>query len=106
MKSRERNGKKELKTHVFQFCMNMRKIRTIVRNGLDGNLAAAQRGKVKTDFASPCENPTQSCEMLQEGENGADEFSTLHNRAKLLELMRNCIFSRFLGEEASERPLR
>ena len=28
--------------------------------------------------------------MLQEDENGADGFSTSHNRAKLLELMRNC----------------
>ena len=40
-------------------------------------------GEVKTDFA-------QSCETLQEDENGADGFSTSHNRAKLLELVRNC----------------
>ena len=62
-------------------------------------MAATQMGEVKTDFA-------QSCKMLQENENGADELSTSHNRAKLLELVRNCIFSRFLSEKASERPLR
>ena len=46
MESRERNrrnDKKELKNYVFQFRMNMRKIRTIVRNGSEGNLATAQR---------------------------------------------------------------
>ena len=54
MESRKRNGrngKKELKNYVFQFRMNMRKIRTIMRNGPEGNLAATQRGKVKTNFA-------------------------------------------------------
>ena len=94
MESRERNGrkdKKELKNYVFQFRMNMRKILTIV---------------LKTDFAWPCEKFAQSCEMLKEDENGADELSTLHNCTKLLELMRNCIFSKFLGEEAFEKPLR
>ena len=34
--------------------------------------------------------------MLQEGENGADQFSTSHNRAELLELVRNYIFPDFL----------
>ena len=56
-------------------------------------------GEVKTDFA-------QSCETLQEDENGADGFSTSHNRAKLLELVQNCLFSIFLDEEAPGRPLR
>ena len=41
---------------------------------------------MKTDFI-PCKNFAQSCEMLQEGKNGADEFSTSHNRVKLLELV-------------------
>ena len=58
------------------------------------------------NFAWPCEKFAQSCEMLKEDENGADELSTLHNCTKLLELMRNCIFSKFLGEEAFEKPLR
>ena len=31
--------------------MNMRKIHTVMRIRPKGNLAAAQRGKVKTDFA-------------------------------------------------------
>ena len=109
VESKERNGrndKKELKNYVFPFLMNIRKIHIVVRNGLERNLATAQRGKVKIDFAWPCETFAQSCEMLQVGENGADEFSTSHNRAKLLELVRNCIFSRFLGEEAFGRPLR
>ena len=98
--------KKELKNYVFPFRMNIQKIRTIVRNETERILATAQRGKVKTDFAWLCENFTRSCEMLQEGENGVDAFSTSHNCVKLLELVRNCIFSRFLGEEASEKPLR
>ena len=70
--------------------MNMRKIRTIVRNGPEGNLAATQRGKVKTNFA-------QSCEMLQEDKNGADEFSTSHNRTKL-----HFFFSDFLVRKPLE----
>ena len=40
--------------------------------------------------------------MLQVGENGANEFSTSHNRAKLLELVRNCIFPDFLVKKPSE----
>ena len=59
----------------------------------------SSKGKLKTDFAWPCE-------MLQEGEIGADAFSTSHNCVKLLELVQNCIFSRSLSEEASRRPLR
>ena len=35
-----KNGKKELKNYVFPFRMNMRKIRTVVRNGPEMNLAA------------------------------------------------------------------
>ena len=61
---------------------------------------------MKTDFAWPCEIFARSCEMLQEDKICADAFSTSHNRVNLLGLVRNCIFSRFLGEEASERPLR
>ena len=76
VESKERNDKKELKNYVFPFLMNMRKICTVLRNGPEGNLAAAQREKLKTDFA-------QSCEILQEGEIGANVFSTSHNRAKL-----------------------
>ena len=40
-----RNGKRKLENHVFQFRMNMRKIRTIVRNETEWVLAAAQKGK-------------------------------------------------------------
>ena len=101
VESKERNGrndKKELKNYVFPFRMNMRKICTVVRNETKRILAAAQKGKMETDFTWPCENFAQSCEMFQEGENGANEFSTSHNRAKLLELVWNCTFSRFLGE--------
>ena len=44
MESRERNGrngKMKLKNHVFQFRMNMRKIRTDVRNGLGGDFGCS-----------------------------------------------------------------
>ena len=64
------------------------------------------KGKVKTDFAWPYEIFAQSCEMLQEDKISVDAFSTSHNCANLLGLVRNRIFSRFLGEEASRRPLR
>ena len=64
------------------------------------------KGKVRSNFSWPCEIFAQSCEMLQEDENNADRSSTLHHRAKLLWLMRKCIFSRFLDEEVSKRPLR
>ena len=64
------------------------------------------KGKVKSNFAWPCEIFAQSCETLQEDENNAKGSSTSHHCAKLLGFMRKCIFSRFLDEEASERPLR
>ena len=40
--------------------------------------------------------------MLQEGEIGVDVFFTLHNYAKLLELVQNCIFPDFLVKKPSE----
>ena len=61
---------------------------------------------MKTDFAWPCKIFAQSCKMLKEDENNADGSSTLHHHAKLLGLVRKCIFSRFFDEEASRRPLR
>ena len=64
------------------------------------------KGKVKSNFAWPCEIFAQSCETLQEDENNAKGSSTSHHCAKLLGFMRKCIFSRFLDEEASEKPLR
>ena len=51
------------------------------------------KGNLKVDFAWPCENFAQSCEMLQESEIGANAFFTSHNHAKLLELMWNCCSS-------------
>ena len=57
---------------------------------------------MKIDFSWPCENFAQSCEMLQEDEIDADAFSTSHNHAKLLKLMRNCIFPYFLVKKPSE----
>ena len=64
------------------------------------------KGKVKSNFAWPCKIFAQSCETLQEDKNNVDGFSTSHHRTKLMRLMRKCIFSRFLDEEASRRPLR
>ena len=67
MESRERHGrkdKKKLKNHVFQFCMNMRKIRTDVQNEPDEGFWLQLKERVKTDFARPCEIFAQSCEML------------------------------------------
>ena len=58
------------------------------------------------NFTWPCEIFAQSCKMLQKDENEADGFSTSHHLVKLLRLVRKCIFSRFLNEEASGRPLR
>ena len=94
----------------------MRKFRIVMWNGPESNFGCSLKGNLKFDFAWPCENFSQSCEMLQEGEIGVDAFSTSHNHAKLLELVRNCwiscemgillLNSIFLGEEASERPLR
>ena len=69
-------------------------------------LATTHKGNVKSDFAWPCEIFAQSCETLQQDKNAADGFPISHHHAKLLRLVRKCIFSRFLDEEASERPLR
>ena len=64
------------------------------------------REKWKSNFAWPCKIFAQSCETLQKDENNVDGSSTSHHHAKLLGLVWKCIFSRFLDEEASERPLR
>ena len=82
------------------------------------------------NFAWTCEKFAQSCEMDQRGIwlqlkgkkwklISHDHAKILHSHAKcsrkvkmvlinfpLRIIMRNCIFSRFLGEEASGRPLR
>ena len=53
MESRERNereGKKELINYVFQFHMNMRKIRTVVRNGPESYFGYSSKKKLKTNF--------------------------------------------------------
>ena len=70
------------------------------------DLVVADKGNVKSGFAWPCEIFAQSWEKLQQDENNADRSSTSHHRAKLLGLTRKCIFSIFLDEEVSERPLR
>ena len=69
-------------------------------------IAKRSRNSMIFDFAWPCEIFAQSCETLQEDENNAKGSSTSHHCAKLLGFMRKCIFSRFLDEEASEKPLR
>ena len=56
----ERNDKKELKNYVFQFRINMRKIRIVVRNGPESYFSCNSKEKLKIDFA-------QSCEMKQNG---------------------------------------
>ena len=48
MESRERNegnDKKELKNYVFQFHVNIRKIRTNVGNGLGGDFDCSSKGR-------------------------------------------------------------
>ena len=84
----------------------MRNFRIVMRNETE-RLWLQHIGKLlKSDFAWPCEIFAQSCEMLQQDENAADGFSNSHHHAKLLRLVRKCIFPGFLDEEASGRPLR
>ena len=68
--------------------MNMRKIRTVVQNETKRILVVAQKGKSENWFR-------MAMRMPQYDENGANELFTLHNHAKLLELVRN-IFPSFL----------
>ena len=74
---------KEVENYVFPFRMIMQNFCTVMRNGSKGNFSCNSKGNLKADFAWPCENFTQSCEMLQEGEIGVDAFFTSHNRTKL-----------------------
>ena len=73
----ERNCKKELKNHVFQFRMNIRKIRTVVQNEIEWALAAAHHGKIENRYHTVMRNAprrqnscwcvlhfAQSCELL------------------------------------------
>ena len=78
-----------------------------IKNEEMREIAKRSRKSMFFNFASwPCEIFAQSCKTLKEDENNADGSSTLHHRAKLLGLVRKCIFSRFFDEEAFRRPLR
>ena len=81
-----------MKNYVFPFLMNMRKIHTVVRNGLERNLAIAQRENWKLISHSHAKCSRKAKLVLMHF-----PFRTI---------VRNCIFSRSLSEEASRRPLR
>ena len=88
--NKSKKWQKEVENYVFPFRMITQNFCTVMRNGSKGNFSCNSKGNLKADFAWPCENFAQSCEMLQEGEIGADAFFTSHNHAKLLKLVRNC----------------
>ena len=48
---KKKKGKKELKNYVFQFRINMRKIRIVVRNGPKSYFSCNSKEKLKIDFA-------------------------------------------------------
>ena len=82
MESRERNvgnGKKKVeKSSIlisYEHAENSHSRAKWTRNEFGYNL----KGKMKIDFAWPCENFAQSYEMLQEGEIGSDAFSTVRS---------------------------
>ena len=90
-----------------------------IKNEEMGEIAKRSRKSMFFNFTWPCEmkqnefwlqhtkrKVRSNFETLQEDENNADRSSTSHHRAKLLGLTRKCIFSIFLDEEVSERPLR
>ena len=103
MKSRERNGingKKSWKTMFFSFRMNMRKIRTVVRNGPEGNLVAAQKDRMTMwKFRTVMRNAPRRRKWCWWIFHFAQSCEIVGAHAKLH-------FSRFLGEKASRRPLR
>ena len=102
----ERNCKKKLKNHVFQFHINTRKIRTVMQIEIEWTLVAAHKGKSENWFRMTMRNAPRRRKWCWWIFHFAQSCEIVGAHAKLLELVRNCIFSKFLDEEASRRPFR
>ena len=84
-----RNGKKELKNYVFPFCMIIQKFCIVMRNGPEGIFAANQREISKLISHDHAKISHNHARCSRKAKISAYSFLTLHNRAKLLDLVRN-----------------
>ena len=95
-----RNDKNKLKNYVFPFRMNMRKIRTIVRNGPEKNLVATQRENWKLISHDHAKISHNHAKYSRKAKLVLMHFS-------LRTIVQNCIFfPDFFVKKVFGRPLR